>query len=136
MKVPLTKIYEHLDFASGHISTQIRTLTLGVLALVWLFLSGSSDVAAVKLRATNRSLLAIAALCILTLLIDLLQYWAFYLSSNAVRRRAESQDQKEAEYDETSFMRRLQQGCFWAKQITAILVVAWLLLILILSIAK
>jgi len=136
MKVPLTTIYENLDFASDRLSTQIRTLTLGVLALVWLFLSGSKDVPALKLGGTNLPLLAIAALCILTLLIDAVQYWAYYLSSNAVRREAEDNNEKVAEYDETSFLRRLQQGCFWAKQITSVLATAWLLLILVVSVAK
>lgn len=136
MKVPLTTIYERLDFASDRLSTQIRTLTLGVLALVWLFLSGGKDAPALKLKAGNKQLLAIAGLCVLTFLIDAVQYWASYLSSNAVRQAAESRDQKEAEYDESSFMRQLQQGCFWAKQITAVLATAWLLLTLVLSITS
>lgn len=136
MKVPLTTIYENLNFASDRLSTQIRTLTLGVLALVWLFLSGSKDVPALKLGFTNEPLIAIAALCVLTLLIDAAQYWAYYLSSNAVRRKAEKASKTEAEYDETSFLRRLQQFCFWTKQISAVLATAWLLLILVVSVAK
>jgi len=136
MKVPLTTIYENLNFASDRLSTQIRTLTLGVLALVWLFLSGSKDVPALKLGDTNVPLLVIAALCVLTLLIDVVQYWASYLSSDAVRREAESKSQTTAEYDETSLLRRLQQWCFWAKQITSVLATAWLLLILVVSVAK
>lgn len=136
MKVPLTTIYENLNFASDRLSTQIRTLTLGVLALVWLFLSGGKDVSALKLGASNEPLLAIAALCVLTLLIDAAQYWASYLSSNAVRREAESENRSEAEYNETSRLRRLQQGCFWAKQISAVLATAWLLGILVVSVAK
>ena len=136
MKVPLTTIYENLDFASDHLSTQIRTLTFGVLALVWLFLSGGKDVPALKLGVTNEPLLVIAALCVLTLLIDAAQYWAYYLSSNAVRREAESKNRTEAEYDETSLLRRLQQGCFWAKQVSAVLATAWLLLILVVSVWK
>lgn len=136
MKVPLTTIYENLNFASDRLSTQIRTLTLGVLALVWLFLSGNKDVHALKLVASNEQLLAIAALCVLTLLIDATQYWLSYLSSNAVRREAESKKRTDAEYNETSLLRRLQQGCFWAKQISAVLATAWLLLILVVSVAK
>src|SRR5712692_9583308 len=136
MKVSLTDIYKHLDFATDRLSTQIRTLTLGVLALVWLFLSGGKDVPALKLRVGNKQLLAIAGLCVLTFLLDAVQYWAFYRSANAVRREAESQKRTQAEYDESSFMRRLQKGCFWAKQITAVLATAWLLVTFALSIAK
>jgi len=135
MKVPLTDIYKDLDFATDRLSTQIRTLTLGVLALVWLFLSGGKDIPALKLRAGNRQLLAIAGLCVLTFLIDAVQYWALYRSANTVRREAEGHNRKEAEYDEASLVRRLQHGCFWAKQTTALLATIWLLLILLLSIA-
>ena len=136
MKVPLTAIYERLDFASDRLSTQIRTLALGVLALVWLFLSGSRDVADLKLNVGKKQLLAIAALCVLTLLIDAAQYWASYLSSNSVRRTAETSHKKEAEYDETTWTRRLQQGSFWAKQLTALLATAWLLIILATALAR
>jgi hypothetical protein len=136
MKVPLTAIYERLDFASDRLSTQIRTLALGVLALIWLFLSGSKDVADLRLSASNKQLLAIAGLCITALLIDAAQYWASYLSSNAVRKEAEEKNHKEAEYDETSLLRRLQQGCFWAKQVAAVLATAWLLVILAIAVAK
>lgn len=136
MKVPLTKIYENLDFASDRLSTQIRTLTLGVLALVWLFLSGDKDAPALKLSTDKRQLLAIAGLCVLTFLIDAVQYWAYYLSSNAVRQKAEDDQKKEAEYNEATFMHRLQRVSFWAKQITSVLATAWLLVILVLSIAK
>jgi hypothetical protein len=136
MKVPLTEIYKNLDFASDRLSTQIRALILGVLALVWLFLSGNKDVPALTLRTHTRQLLAIAGLCVLTLLIDAIQYWASYLSSNAVRREAEKQNKAEAEYAEGSLMRCLQQGSFWAKQITAIIATAWLLSLLVVSLTQ
>ncbi|TKB95030.1 MAG: hypothetical protein E8D41_02310 [Nitrospira sp.] len=136
MKVPLTKIYENLDFVTDRLSTQTRTLTLGVLSLVWLFLSGDKDAPALKLGNSREQLLAIAALCVLTLLIDAVQNLAYYLSSDAVRRAAESNSQAEAGYDETSLLRRLQQGCFWAKQIFASLATVWLLVVLVVSILK
>src|SRR2546423_1300308 len=134
MKVPLTKVYERLDFVSDRLSTQIRTLTLGVLALVWLFLSAGKNAPAISLIAGNKQLLGIATLCVLTLLLDASQYWASYVSSNAVRKEVESKNLTQADYDETSFLRRLQVGCFWAKQFTAIVATAWLLLILFLSV--
>lgn len=134
MKVPLTSIYANLDSASDRISTQVRTLAVGVLAVVWLFLSGSEDVAALNLTAGNRQLLTVAGLCVLTLLIDAVQYVASYLSSNAVRKTAEKANDTDAEYDENSAMRRVQQACFWAKQVTAVLATGWLLLIIVRSI--
>jgi hypothetical protein len=134
MKVPLTSIYTNLDFASDRISTQVRTLAVGVLAVVWLFLSGSKDVAALNLSAGKRQLLTVAGLCVLTLLIDAVHYVASYLSSNAVRKAAEKANKTEAEYDVNSAMRRVQETCFWAKQITSVLATAWLLVIIVRSI--
>jgi hypothetical protein len=134
VKVPLTKIYENLDFATDRLSTQIRTLVFGILALVWLFLSGSKDVPALKI-GSKYQLLGVAFLCVLTLLIDAVQYWSYYMSSNSVRRTAEAQNKKEAEYDETSLLRRLQRGSFWAKQVTALLATIWLLILIVRTIA-
>lgn len=130
MKVPLTKIYENLDFATDRLSTQIRTLTFGILALVWLFLSGSKDVPALQL-GSKRQLLGVALLCVLTLFIDVVQYWSSYMSSNDVRKTTEERNEKEAAYDETSILRRLQRGCFWVKQVTALLATVWFLWLMV-----
>ena len=91
-------------------------------------------VAALNLKAGNTQLLIIAGLCVLTLLIDAIQYVASYLSSNAVRKAAEKAGKKEAEYDETSVMRRIQVAMFWVKQMTAALATGWLLVIIFRSI--
>jgi hypothetical protein len=136
MKVPLSTIYEDLNFASDRLNSQTRTLTVGVLALVWLFLSGAKDVAALRLIAGKKQLLALAGLCVLTFVIESVQYFASYISSNAVRKEAEDRNQKEAAYDESSRIRLLQLGCFWTKQIIAALAAGWLLLILTLSIVR
>ena len=136
MKVPLEKIYEHLDFASDRLSTQIRTLALGDLALVWLFLSGNKDAPVLKLGGSNEPLLVVASLCVITLLIDAIQYWAYYFSSNSVRRKAEDAGKKEAEYDEANPIRRVQMVSFWLKQITALLATLWLLALIFVSLAR
>jgi hypothetical protein len=130
MKVPLTSIYDDLNFASERLSTQIRTLTFGTLALTWLFLTGSKDVTPLHVPSHSRWLLGIAFLCVLTLLIDATQYWSFYLSANSVRKHAEAAHHHDAEYDETSVTRRLQQTCFWLKQVTAACAAIGLLVIL------
>ena len=134
MKVPLTSIYDDLNFASDRLSTQIRTLTFGTLALDWLFLSGNKQVPILKIGG-NGPLLAIAFLCVLTLLFDGAQYWSMYLSANSVRRKAEEHNHKEAEYDESSLARRFQQFCFWAKQVTAAIGTIGLLTLIALSVA-
>ena len=136
MKVPLETIYDNLNFATDRLSTQIRTLTLGDLALVWLFLSGNKEVPLLKLGGSTDPLLLIASLCVITLLIDAIQYWAYYYSSKAVRIKAEAAGEEEAEYDESTFLFRVQMGSFWLKQFTAMLATLWLLVLIFCSVAK
>ena len=135
MKVPLAKICDDLNFSSDRLSSQLRTLTFGILAVVWLFLSRNKEVSALKIGSSG-ALLGIVFLCVLTLLIDATQYWASYVSANAVRKAAERANREEAEYDEGSSLRRLQQMCSWSKQITALLAAVWLLAIVAITVSK
>jgi hypothetical protein len=134
MKVPLKDIYDDLNFATDRLSAQVRTLVLGILALVWAFLSSNKDVLPLKLGASKEPLVLIGAICILTLVLDLLQYMCSYVSANRVRRRAEAGHQDTAEYDEASGVRLLQRFLFWAKQITTLGAAAWLLTLILVTV--
>ena len=131
MKVPLKDIYEDLNFATDRLSTQVRSLVLGILALVWAFLSGTKDVLPLKIGASKAPLVLIGGICIFTLVLDLLQYMCFYLSANRVRLRAKADT---AEYDEHSGIRRLQRFLFWAKQFTTLGAAAWLLTLILVTV--
>lgn len=63
---------------SGQISSIVRTLALGVLAVTWLFLSGGKDAPAMVSLVPKAVMLIIAALCVFSLALDLLQYMAAY----------------------------------------------------------
>ena len=63
---------------SGQVSSIVRTLSLGVLAVTWLFLSGGKDAPAMVAVVPKAMMLTIAALCVLALALDLLQYMAAY----------------------------------------------------------
>jgi hypothetical protein len=133
VKVPLDKIYGDLDFATDRLSSQIRALTAGILALVWVFLSGGKD--APKLGVgSNEPLVLIGGLCILTFLLDALQYWAMFVSADTVRKKAEKLKHTEAEYDEKSFARRVQTWTFWGKQVSCAVSAFWLLAVIVLSV--
>jgi hypothetical protein len=134
VKKPLEEIYEDLNFASDRISSQVRTLTFGVLALVWLFLSGNKDAPILKI-GSHSPLVIIAGLCIATLLVDAIQYWAMYRSARKVLQDADNHNRKEAEYDDRSFMRIIQQDCFWAKQLLAVIAAIWLIVLIFVSVA-
>ena len=134
MKKSVEKIHEDLDFATDRISTQVRTLTFGILALVWLFLSGNKDVPILKIGG-REPLLMIAGLCIATLLIDVTQYWSMYRSARQVLQHADDNKLTEAEYDNKRLMRRMQQACFWLKQVLAAIAAVWLIALIFVSVA-
>jgi hypothetical protein len=134
MKVPLKDIYDDLNFATDRLSTQVRTLVLGILALVWAFLSGNKDVLPLRLGASKEPLVLIGAICILTLVLDLLQYMCLYVSANQVRQRAEAANDDTAEYDERGGIRRIQRFLFWAKQVTTLGAAVWLLILIVVTV--
>lgn len=112
-------IASKLDILSTHISTQVRAISVGVLAVAWLSLSGSDDIKAFSLGDT-RWLIAIGGLCVGALCLDLLQYISGYwnlelrrlkwgLRSWAARR-----------------LRNARFACFYGKQICAVLAAVWL----------
>lgn len=72
------RVLEDLNFSSDRLSTEVREISLGLLALVWALLVGE-----VKLNApdSTRILLVIAAVAVLTMLFDFLQYLGGYFAS-------------------------------------------------------
>jgi hypothetical protein len=134
LKKPLKDVYTDLDFATDRLSAQVRTLALGILALVWTFLSAAKDVIPLKLGGSKEPLVIIGALCILALLLDLLQYVAFYISANGIRKVAERAKSTEAEYDEGSPARMAQTFLFWAKQLVMIGAAVWLLALIFVTV--
>lgn len=135
MKTTLLEIYKDLDAVTDKISTQVRTITVGTLAMTWLFLS--HDKSAPSLSATTHvvQLMCIATLCVLTLLEDLLQYQAGYFSSRNTQLAAERTGEAETSYKSNSFSYRARIFFFWAKQTTSIAAAVWLIVLLVVSIA-
>jgi hypothetical protein len=122
----LKDIYEELGFISDRISTQVRTIALSVLALAWLFLAGGNSAPTLPAVMNRRWLLGIAATAIGVLVADYLQYLFGYLATNAVRKKAEAEGKKTAEYVYTDLRYRLRAFFYWFKQVLTILAAAWL----------
>lgn len=117
----LSKIQEDLDCMSARISEITRTMSISVLALVWLFIAGGNDAPAFA-QAPSQELLLIAALFVLlSLLSDYLQFVAGYANSKEVFAVAESTANKEAQYNKRSFLYRTRSLLFWLKQAFAVL---------------
>lgn len=126
MKKPIAEIRDDLTDVSNQISTQVRTLTLGVLAVAWLGLSGSDEVKALNLSG-DWQLAAIALLCIFTLGVDLAQYRFGYEMVLETLLGAEKARQKQAAYSRKNRWYRRRLAAFAIKQVLAALAAIWLI---------
>jgi hypothetical protein len=114
------EVHEELRFISDRISTQVRSLALAAIALVWAFLVGGSEAPALAGALGRGALLATAVLAIAALAADYLQYFFGYVDSERVRRQAEAAGAREVEYSYTALTYRLRTLFFWLKQVLAL----------------
>lgn len=114
------KICADLEYLSGKISDLTRTMSLSVLALVWLFVAGGAD-APMLGSAPNHGLLLLSGfLVLLSLLSDYLQFVAGYANSKDVLGVAEASEDHQADYDPKAVLYRIRYTLFWVKQLFAL----------------
>jgi len=116
----LKETYTELQFLSDRISTQVRWLAAGVIALVWMFLAGGKNSPSLPLPPNRDVLLTAAWLAIVALLLDYMHYIFGYASTMLSLKKVEDAGGKEVTYDYTSRMYRMRVFFFWAKQIVAV----------------
>jgi len=130
-------IIEELQFISDRISTQVRTIALGLLAIAWAILVGDSTFLRKLSEGLGKNLLLIACLSIFVLLLDFLQYVVAYIYVDQVRNAAEElkkEDSKNGESNEIDYpvstLRKFRSAFFWAKQIVLVVTLVFFLLVL------
>ena len=109
-----------LDFVTGQISTLVRQMTFGVLALVWALLLKDKDLSAIDW--SPRFLLVLAGLAVLTMTMDFLQYMAGYAATR--RAYGEVELGREGKFQPGWLSYRLRGWCFMAKIVLCMLLVA------------
>jgi hypothetical protein len=124
----VTKIIEDLHSRSDKIGEITRTISLSVLALVWLFIAGGGNKPALPSPPNTELLLVAGFLVLLSLLSDYLQLVAGYANSKEVLEIAEATESKEAKYNPKSFLYRARTALFWLKQAFALSALVALLL--------
>jgi len=123
-------ILKELDFVTDKLSAQVRTTALGALVFVWALLVGESPIARSVAGQLEWHLVGVAAVAILTMFLDFLQYVAGYVNEKNVYRAMQAAKEDTAEYDETRCSWRLRLIFFWAKILGLTVTVIWLLAVL------
>lgn len=117
---------------SGQISTLIRTLSLSVLAVAWLFLSRNDNAGELAESIRTPHLLFISGLCVVAIGLDLLQYIAGFLSVSRDYARAKaSSEPNNVVYSDSS----LRNFAFVTKIIFAVIAAIYLVTMLFLAVA-
>ncbi len=131
MSTTIETVIDDLNFATTQISEQTRTISIGVLAIAWLFLSGGKDAPAVKVAPDVFVLLSAGALAIASLLADYFQYLCAFVLSKQVLNAFEEvnlhcvEEKPQYNYDSPFFIAR--QLFFWLKQAACLLATAILI---------
>lgn len=123
----LAQLGKELDTYSVAISTQVRTINLGVLGLSWLMLLGDEKLANVAPKLSHPALMAIALACLLALVLDLGQYLLGERAVLAAFDDANKSEQGSAEYNEASFAYRAPFWCYRAKLVLTLMAAAMLI---------
>jgi hypothetical protein len=102
---------------SDKISTQVRTLGVGILALTWGLAVSDSAIAKEITVRLRMPLLWVGTLAIGVILLDFLQYVCSYEVARRLINYMEANKLTDGEYDYSSVLYRLQSVLFYGKQI-------------------
>ncbi len=98
MSIKLEKVIEEYKFASDKISTQVRTLALGIIALIWLLLIGK-DLPFTLTSSVKGQFIIVGFICLLVLIADFVQYLFFFFFANSTIDKAEEMGQEKIKYN-------------------------------------
>lgn len=115
---------QEIQWLSDRVSTQVRTIALGILAVAWALLITPAKMPGIS----GKGLLLVCLLAILVVVVDLAQYVAGYLNTLRLHRRL-LREGIEDYYDRGAPFYQVRVGLFWAKQILAF--VAFFALVLV-----
>ena len=127
----LEKVIEDLNWLSDRISTQVRTMSIGLLAITWGLLIGKPEISQPLPLWLKKNLLAIGILTLVVMLSDFLQYFFGLLVVDSLRKSMEKMKQTEAEYDYGTITYRLRKLFFWVKLVLVVIACIWFLAVII-----
>jgi hypothetical protein len=127
----ISEIQDVRDYASGAISTQTRTTSLGVLAITWLLLSGTEKSLTEKFDIYSNSLLLVAAICIIAIALDFCQYiFSFLVVSDALKDSLQAKKLDSVGFNTSSTLHKLTNYFFFLKIVAASIATIVLLIVM------
>jgi len=129
--VAYKKVVDELQWVSDRISTQIRTIGLGLIILTWGLIIGQPEIAGPIPASLTKNLLIIGVVALGTMFCDFLQYFFAYLNSDILRKKMEIKKLDEADYDYTAATYKLRTFFFWSKQVLLFVACIWFLIVII-----
>jgi len=121
------KIVEELQWVSDRISTQVRTLGIGLIAITWGLIISQPQIAGPIPDSLKKNLLIVGVVAVAAMFCDFLQYFFAYLNSHILLKKMESENLDEAIYDHTAKTYKLRIFFFWTKQIVLLVACIWFL---------
>jgi len=125
------EVLDQMKSLSDRISTQVRTIALGLLALTWGLLIGESEAAAAFSGESRHSLILIGGIAIITMCFDFLQYLFGYRNTYALLKEMEREGKEKGQYRTADWAYKLRSVFFVAKQISLGVAVVWFIVNLI-----
>jgi hypothetical protein len=122
------EVLERKKETSDKVSTQVRTMGLGLLAFTWGLIISDSPLAKAIAETLKWHLLVIGFLSILTVFLDFLQYVVGYQVALRLLRSMEARGADTGDYNYESFLWRAQNWLFYAKQILLAMAASYLLI--------
>ena len=126
----IKEIIEELRFISDRLSTQVRMVALGLLAITWTILVGESAFLRKLSEGLGKSLLLISVLSVFVLLVDFLQYVISYIYVNKTLKAAEAKGLTKTDFDPDSWLFKSRSILFWTKQFVLIATLVFFLVVL------
>ncbi len=127
----LKEVIEDLNWICDRISTQVRTMSIGLLAITWGLLIGKPEISQPLPLWLKKNLLAIGILALVAMFSDFLQYFFGFWVVDNLRKSMEDKKQAEAEYDYGAISYKLRGFFFCVKLILVVIACIWFLAVII-----
>jgi len=134
--IKLGKVVEEYQFVSDKISTQVRTVALGIIAFIWILLIGKDPLPFPFSPGFKRQFFVIGFLCLLILFFDFLQYFFSYLLTSRLIDKTEADKKTEAVYNYNDIRYRLCNIFFIAKIVALFIAVLWISVLVIIYVVS